>query len=259
MKKLMPALALGALLWAAAPAAAQTGPDYDMRFELTYTPLRISTSDPSGVVHSNINAITLSGEGRVFEGIMFGGSYTFGGGSDLDVVGIDSVMGAPVTFNCSSPEYKDLEIYAKIPFNFREFGDRSRTMDGPPAMSPFYGYVGYKNTSLTSKWPDGAGLTGKANIENSSGFGFGLGAEFAWEPIGLYGQAVYYPAMITKNVGLDGNPDGKLNVWELDIGIRTNFKDSPIQGRIGYHWETHNASNVDLRYDGIQIGAVAEF
>ena len=117
----------------------------------------------------------------------------------------------------------------------------------------------YQNLGLTSKWPDGSGLTGKANIENSSGFGFGLGAEFNWDPVGLYGQAVYYPCMITKNVGLDGNPDGKLNVWEWDLGLRTNFKDSPIQAKIGYHFEQHSASNLKLKYDGIQIGATAEF
>ncbi|MGN0013173.1 MAG: hypothetical protein ACI37J_07700 [Candidatus Bruticola sp.] len=258
MKKLIPALALGAALFSALPAAAQTGPDHDMRFELTYSPLRISTSKPSGVVHSNLTAITFSGEGRIFQGIMFGGSFTRGGGSNLDVVGVNE-FGDPITMNCSGPEFNDLKVYAKIPFNFASLAESDRTMDKAPAMSPLYGYVGYKNTSLTSKWPDGSGFTGKANIENSSGFGFGLGAEFNWDPVGLYGQAVYYPCMITKNVGLDGNPDGKLNVWEWDLGLRTNFKDSPIQAKIGYHFEQHSASNLKLKYDGIQIGATAEF
>lgn len=258
MKKLVSALALGAVIWSAVPASAQSGPDYDMRFELTYSPLRVSTSRPSGVVHSNLNAITLGGEGRVFQGIMFGGNYTFGSSSKLDITGTDD-FGVPVTLNCKNPEFKDFNLYAKIPFNFQSFAESNRVMEDRPAMSPFYGYVGYKNTCLRSSWPDGSAFTGKANIESSSGFGFGLGAEANFDPIGIYGQAVYYPCMLTKNVGLEGGDNGKLNVWEWDLGLRTHVEGSPIQGRIGYHWEQHAASNVKLNYSGFRIGATAEF
>lgn len=258
MKKLISALALGTLMWTALPAQAQSGPDYDMRFEITYSPLRVSTSSPKGVVHCNLNAVTLGGEGRVFEGIMFGGNYTRGSSGKLDINGVDE-FNNPVTFDCKNPQFSDLNLYLKIPFNFQAFADSSRTRDDRPVMSPFYGYVGYKNTCLRSTWPDGSGLTGKANIENSSGFGFGLGAEANWDPIGVYGQAVYYPCMLTKNIGLDGQPDGKLNVWEWDLGLRTHIEDSPIQGKIGYHWEQHRGSNLRLKYDGFRIGISAEF
>ncbi|MBQ7529886.1 hypothetical protein IJT10_08335 [bacterium] len=258
MKKLIPALALGLTLFSSLPTFAQTGPDYDMRFELTYTPLRVSTSKPSGVVHANLNAITFNGEGRIFKGILLGGTYTRGSDNKMDIVGVDDI-GDPVTLNCRDPKFTDLKVYTKIPFNFQSVAEASRTGDGTPAMSPLYGYVGYKNTSFTSHWPNEAGHAGKANIENSSGFGFGLGAVCNWNPIGLYGQAVFYPCMITKNIGLDGEPDGKLKVWEFDLGLRSHFENSPIQAKIGYHWEQHSASNIKLRYDGFQIGASAAF
>ena len=134
MKKLIPALALGAALFSALPAAAQTGPDHDMRFELTYSPLRISTSKPTGVVHSNLTAITLSGEGRIFEGIMFGGSFTRGGGSKLDIVGVND-FDDPITMNCSNPEFNDLKVYAKIPFNFASLSERTKLRLCLPCMA----------------------------------------------------------------------------------------------------------------------------
>lgn len=261
MKRYIPALLLGAMIWNAAPAAAQSGPDYDMRFELTYTPLNISTTDPSGVCDASMNAVTIGGEGRIFRGIMFGGNYTRGGGNDLNLNGVDA-MGMPQQITCSDPLYQDLKIYAKIPFNFESFADSDRVSGPRPAMSPFYGYIGYKNTNLSAKYPAPALNTGSMNAEVSSGFGFGLGADIKFKPLSLYGQVVYYPTMITKNIGLgvDGvNGNGYLRVWEWDVGLRSNFKNSPVQARVGYHFEQHQASNIKLQYDGIQVGASAEF
>ena len=91
MKRWISACALGIMLWGAAPANAQTGPDYDMKFDLTYTPLRVSTSDPKGVCHANMPAFTFQGEGKVYRGIMVGGSYTKGGGNGMVLNGLNEV------------------------------------------------------------------------------------------------------------------------------------------------------------------------
>lgn len=262
MKRWISAFALGVMLWGAAPANAQTGPDYDMKFDLTYTPLRVSTSDPKGVCHANMPAITFSGEGKIYRGIMFGGSYTKGGGNGMVLNGLNE-DGYVDRMECRDTDFRDLKLYAKIPFNFEAFGQSSRVVGPEPKFSPFYGYVGYKNTSLTAKYPSTAPYIGKVNAESSSGVGIGLGCDVNWDPVGLYGQIVYYPAMFTKNVGVGvengGTNDGTLRVWEWDLGVHSNFKDSPIQAKIGYHFEQHQASNVKLNYDGFQIGATAEF
>ena len=89
--------------------------------------------------------------------------------------------------------------------------------------------------------------------------GIGIGADLAFDPVGLYGKFVYYPAMITKNVGIDPDNDGKLYVIEWDAGVRTNFRESPVQARIGYHYEQHKAKNIKLKYQGVEFTAVAQF
>lgn len=261
MKRFIPALLLGAMICSATPALAEDE-ENDLRFELTYTPLRVSTTDPEGVCHANMSAITVGGEGRIYRGIMFGGNYTFGGSSALDLTGVDQ-YGVPERIEARDPAFRDLKIYAKIPFNMEAFASSNRVVGPRPKASPFYGYVGYKNTSLTCKYPTTAANLAHVNVENSSGIGFGVGGEYFWDPIGVYGQVVYYPCMLTKNVGITdpagGNTDGFLRVFEWDLGLRSNFKDSPIQAKLGYHFEQHQASNVKLQYDGFQIGATAEF
>ena len=259
MKRYIPALVLGALMWGATPASAEMGPDYDMRFELNYMPLRVSTASPAGVCNSNMPVVQLSGEGRVFHGFILGGSYAMGNGSDLNVVGIAPGGGVLDAYQCTKPKYRDLEVYVKIPFNFQDFADADRVVGPRPKYSPFYGYIGYKNTSLRAT-PPADYLTGPLNVESSSGVGLGVGADVAFEPVGVYGRFVYYPSMFTHNVGVDQEePDGKLYVIEWDAGIRTNFKDSPIQARIGYHYEQHKAKNIKLKYDGVQFAATAQF
>ncbi|MDO5297652.1 MAG: hypothetical protein Q4F00_13675 [bacterium] len=259
MKRYIPALVLGALVWGAAPASAEMGPDYDMRFDLNYMPLRVSTAGPSGVCSSSLPVVQLSGEGRVFQGFILGASYAIGDGSKLNVVG-NSGGGMLDAYQCTDPKYRDLEVYVKIPFNFQDFADADRVVGPRPKMSPFYGYFGYKNTSLRATPPTDVTLSGPLNVEASSGVGVGLGADFAFDPVGVYGKFVYYPSMFTHNVAVDTEtPDGKLYVIEWDAGIRTNFKDSPIQARIGYHYEQHKAKNIKLKYDGVQFAASAQF
>ena len=87
MKRYIPALVLGALVWGAVPASAEMGPDYDMRFDLNYMPLRVSTAGPSGVCSSSLPVVQLGAEGRVFQGFILGASYAIGDGSKLNVVG----------------------------------------------------------------------------------------------------------------------------------------------------------------------------
>ncbi len=263
MKRFISILVAGLVWMGASPAAAQTGSDHDMRFDLTYTPLRVSTSNPSGVVNSDMSAITVSGEGRVFRGLMLGGSYTWGGGTDLTVTGVVNNQNLQ-DFRFNDTEYGDFRLYAKIPFNWESFADADRTMGPKPAFSPFYGYVGYKNTQLsadTSSLMGGNVPLGRLNVESSSGIGFGLGADVQWDPVSVYGQFVYYPTMFTKSVGVSngGNPEGYLRVYEWDLGLRTNLGDSPVQAKVGYHFESHQAQNVQLRYDGFQFGATAAF
>lgn len=261
MKRFIPALLVGLALFGSAPASAQTGEDFDMRFDLTYTPLRVSTSNPSGVVSSNLNAFTFGGEGRVFQGLIFGGNYTRGTGNSLTVTGVaGNQVVTGVGF--SDPEFADLKLYMKVPFNWQEFANSDRTMGPKPRYSPFYAYFGYKNTTLNATAPTTMPTIGRLNIESASGGGLGLGADVAFDPLSLYGQFVYYPTLFTKNVGVagpGGAADGFLRVYEADLGIRTNLGDSPIQAKLGYHFESHQAQNVNLRYDGFQIGASASF
>ncbi len=261
MKSYISALVLGAMIWgaASAPASAEMGPDYDMRFELQYMPLRVSTSGPAGVCNANMPVIKASAEGRVYKGFILGGNYSFGSGRNMNIVGM-GVGGNLDVLNCSDPQYKDLELYVKIPFNFESFIESDRVAGPAPAFSPLYGYIGYKNTSLKAHAPVAVAAYDKINVETSSGVGIGLGADLAFDPVGVYGQFVYYPCMITKNVGVDPDvADGKLYVIEWDAGVRSNFKDSPVQARIGYHYEQHKAKNIKLKYDGVQIAAVAQF
>lgn len=259
MKRLVPAIVLGTMIWGSAPASAELGPDYDMRFDVSYMPMRVSTSSPSGVCNSNMPVFQLSGEGRVFRGFILGGSYAMGDGSKLNVIG-DNGAGVLEAYQCTSPKYRDLKVYVKIPFNFQAFADADRVVGPAPNYSPFYGYIGYKNTSLKATAPTDITLVGDLNVEASSGVGLGVGADFAFDPVGIYGQFVYYPCMITKNVGTETDaPDGKLYVLEWDAGIRTNFKNSPVQGRIGYHYEQHQARNIKLKYDGVQFAVSAQF
>ncbi len=260
MKRFIPVLLAGLIWLGSGPAAAQTGTDHDVRFDLTYTPLRVSTSNPSGVVHSDMSAITVAGEGRVFRGLMFGGSYTWGGGNDLTITGIAGNQTlTDVKFD--DAEYGDFRLYAKIPFNWEAFADSDRTMGPKPAFSPFYGYVGYKNTQLNATAPSTAPTIGRLNVESASGIGFGLGADVEFDPVSVYGQFVYYPTMFTKSVGVSGGTsnDGFLRVYEWDLGLRTNLGESPVQAKVGYHFESHQAQNVQLRYDGFQVGATASF
>ncbi len=260
MKRLIPVLLAGLMWLGAAPAAAQTGTDHDMRFDLTYSPLRVSTSNPSGVVSSNMSAITVGGEGRVFRGLMFGGSYTWANSNDLTITGIAGNQ-TLTNVGFSDVEYGDLKLYAKIPFNWEAFANSDRTMGPTPAFSPFYGYVGYKNTQLNATAPTTAPTVGRLNIESASGIGFGLGADVEFDPVSVYGQFVYYPTMFTKTVGVANTnaSDGFLRVYEWDLGLRSNFGDSPVQAKVGYHFESHQAQNIQLRYDGFQIGASAAF
>jgi len=211
-----------------------------------------------------MNAITVAGEGRVFRGLMVGGSYTWAGGNDLTVTGVVGNQNL-TDFHYNDTEYGDFRLYAKIPFNWESFADADRTIGPKPAFSPFYGYVGYKNTQLSADTPalqpGGGPPLGRLNIESSSGIGFGLGADLQMKPVSVYGQFVYYPTMFTKSVGVSNgtNPDGYLRVYEWDLGLRTNLGDSPVQAKVGYHFESHQAQNVQLRYDGFQIGATAAF
>lgn len=259
MKRWIPALVLGAMVWGIAPAQAEgMGPDYDMRFELEYMPMRVSTSGPEGVCNSNMPVVQLKGEGKIFRGLLLGGSYAMGSGTNLNVVGVDA-NGIMDVINCKDPDYRDLELYLKIPFNFDAFIDSDRVGGPEPSLAPVYGYIGYKNTCLKANAPIDVQTYNKLNIESSSGVGFGLGCDFAFEPVGVYGQFVYYPSMITKNVGVDGSGDGKLYVFEWDAGVRTNFRESPVQARIGYHYEQHQARNIKLNYQGVEFAAVAQF
>ena len=261
MKRFIPALLAGLVLLMGQPAMAQTGQDYDMRFDLTYTPLRVSTSNPKGVVAANMSALTFGGEGRVFQGLIFGGNYTRGTGNGLTITGVAGNQ-ALTNVGFENPEYGDLKLYAKIPFNWEAFANSNRTMGPTPSYSPVYGYVGYKNTQLSAAAPSTAPTLGRLNIESASGMGVGLGADVKFDPLSVYGQFVYYPTLFTKSVGVagtTGSTDGFLRVYEWDLGLRTNLGDSPIQAKLGYHFESHQAQNVQLRYDGFQFGASASF
>lgn len=260
MRRLLPALVLGAMIFGAAPANAEMGPDYDVRLDVQYMPLHVSTSKPSGVVEANMPVIRLSAEGRVFKGFVLGGNYAFGDGNHLNISGTSQTTGLPETYECTDATYRDYNIYVKIPFNYSAFGEAERVMGPRPCFSPFYGYIGYKDTQLRATPPTSKVLSGKMNVEKASGFGIGIGADLALDPVGVYGQFVYYPSMKTHNIGGDvEHPDGKLHVLEWDAGIRTNFEESPIQARIGYHYEQHKGKNLTLKYDGVQFAATAEF
>ena len=260
MKRFIPVLLAGLMLLGSGPAAAQEGPNHDVRLDLTYTPLRVSSAKPSGVVSSNMGALTLSGEGRIYKGLMFGGTYSFGSSNDLSITGIAGNQ-TLTNVSFSDAKYSDWRLYAKSPFIWEAFADSDRTMGPAPAFSPVYGYVGYKSTQLSATAPSTAPTLGRLNIESASGVGFGLGADLKFDPVGLYGQFVYYPTMFTKSVGVSGTNanDGFLRVYEWDLGLRTYLGDSPVQAKVGYHFESHQAQNVQLRYDGFQFGASASF
>lgn len=262
MRRLLPALVLGALIFGVAPtpARAEIGPDYDVRLDVQYMPLRVSTAKPSGVVNCNMPVVRLSAEGRVFKGFVLGGNYAFGNGDHLNITGTSVSSGVKDTYECTDASYRDFNIYVKIPFNFQAFAEADRVVGPRPCFSPFYGYIGYKDTQLRATPPQSKVMSGPMNVEKASGFGIGIGADFAIDPVGVYGQFVYYPSMSTHHIGADmEHPDGKLYVMEWDAGIRTNFEESPIQARVGYHYEQHKGTNLTMKYDGVQFAATAEF
>lgn len=233
------ALALGLILLLSGPAAAQQGQSYDIRAELLYTPLRVQSTG-STRVNGDLPALTLRAEGRVYQAIILGGEVTRAVSGGLDV--------GNQTFD--SPEFLDFKIDVKVPFNIGDFIEAERVRGPRPAFSPFYAYVGYKDTTLSAINP----LTrDRRNIESAGGPGFGLGTDIYLEPVSLFGQFAYYPTLFVSE-------NQFLRVYEADAGLRTSFsEDRRLQLRLGYHWEKHDASNLSLIYDGIRLGASAEF
>lgn len=260
MKTSMPAALAGLLLWTSGAALAQQGPNHDLRFDLVYSPMRVSTSSPSGVVNANMGTLTFTGEGRVFEGLLFGGSYTRGQGNELTITGVTSpgVTLSNVAF--SDPQYQDIKVYAKIPLNWQAFAKAERTMTPRPRFSPVYAYLGFKSTTLNAQAPSTAPTLGRLNIEQASGGGLGLGADLDFDAFSLYGQVVYYPSLSTSKIGASTtSDDGFLRVLEYDLGFKARLGKSPVHAQLGYHREQHQASNVTLNYDGIRLGASAQF